>query len=289
MLHGHDRWHGLGGEFDVVQCSLCGLAGTVPRLAGDELWRYYPSDYYTNTAGAEPAAEGGPRGRVNARIGGLRTRLFERFGPFRDLYAAAPGRVLDVGCGAGDLGADFLARGWEVAGVEPGKAAAAAATARGIDVHPGTLDDTPWDDDSFDAVVFNHSLEHVPDPLGDLRAAERLTRAGGLVAVSVPNFGSWQRRLFGSRWFQLDLPRHLNHFDRRSLPALAERAGLAQHRVWSSSSLQGLPGSLQYALRGEMAWSPGTLYRLGYLLWPLALPLDRVAGGDCLHFVGVAS
>jgi hypothetical protein len=36
-----------------------------------------------------------------------------------------------------------------------------------------------------------------------------------------------------------------------------------------------------------MAWSEGTLYRLGYLLWPLEQPLDLVLGGDCLHMVAL--
>jgi hypothetical protein len=103
----------------------------------------------------------------------------------------------------------------------------------------------------------------------------------------VPNFGGWQRRLFGSRWFQLDVPRHLNHFDGGSLAGLARRAGLVVRRTWSTSSILSLAGSLQYAVTGRLAWSEGTLYRLGYLTWLLEQPLDRLLGGDCLHMVAV--
>ena len=230
MLHGHDRWHGIAGEFGVAQCAACGLGSTEPRLAGADLARYYPSDYYTNTA-ADPAAPPPPPTGVNKLIGDLRQRLLERFGPFRDLYAAAPGRLLDVGCGQGELAAEFIARGWTAAGIEPSEAAAAAARRHGVEMHVGTLGNAPFAAGSFDAVTFNHSLEHVSDPLGDLRAAARLVRRGGLVAVSVPNFGGWERRAFRTRWFQLDLPRHLNHFDSRSLSALAARAGLTVRRT----------------------------------------------------------
>jgi SAM-dependent methyltransferase len=279
FVHGHDRWHGVAGEFGVVRCATCGMGGTVPRLQGDALARYYPADYYTHVAPAPAAPPAGLRGLPDR----VRRRLFERFGPFRDLYAGPPGRLLDVGCGHGELAAGFMARGWRAAGVEPSRAAADAAAARGIEVHHGTLSDARWPAGSFDAVIFNHALEHVPDPGGDLRAAGRLVRPGGLVVVSVPNFGGWQRRVFGSRWYQLDLPRHLTHFDRRSLPALGERAGLEVVRVWSSASLLSLGGSLQYALTGRMSWPAPVLNRLGYLLWPLQLPLDAIAGGDCLH------
>jgi len=198
-----------------------------------------------------------------------------------------PGRLLDVGCGQGALAAEFIARGWSAAGVEPSDAAARAARRAGLEMHGGTLADAPFAQGSFDAITFNHSLEHVPDPLGDLRRAAALVRPGGTVAVSVPNFGGWQRRLFGSRWFQLDLPRHLNHFDRRSLPALAGRAGLTVRRTWSSSSILSLAGSIQYAIAGRMAWSEATLYRLGYVTWLVEQPVDLALGGDCLHMVAV--
>jgi SAM-dependent methyltransferase len=284
LLHGRDRWHGISGEFAVVRCTACGLASTTPRLAGEEIARFYPADYYTNAA-PPPESEAPTTSAVNRLIANTRTRLFERFGPFRDIYAATPGRLLDVGCGAGDLAAEFIARGWSAAGVEPGSDAAAAAAVRGLEMHVGTLSDAPFAPGEFDAVTFNHSLEHVPDPIGDLRAAARLAKPGGLIAVSVPNFGGWERRVFRGRWFQLDLPRHLNHFDARSLAGVARRAGLTVQRTWSSSSLWSLSGSIQYALRGRMTWSEGTLYRLGYLLWPLEQPVDRLFGGDCLHMV----
>jgi dihydrofolate synthase/folylpolyglutamate synthase len=55
-----------------------------------------------------------------------------------------------------------------------------------------------------------------------VRRARALVRPGGLVLVSVPNFGSWQRRRFGSRWYHLDLPRHRTHFSPAGLKATLE-------------------------------------------------------------------
>ena len=286
LLRGHDRWHGVPGEFAVVRCADCGMAGTLPRLEGEALGRYYPEDYYTHAAPEQAQAARGLRGAVAGALEAARNLLYERFGPFRDLYRGPSGRLLDVGCGSGELALGLAERGWRAAGVEISERAAAAAAAQGLEVHMGTVHDAPWEPGSFDAVIFNHALEHVDDPGADLAAAARLVRPGGLVAVAVPNFGGWQRKLFGGRWFQLDLPRHLTHFDPRSLPALGtRRAGLQVVRVTTAASLQSLPGSLQYVLKGSMVWPPLTLYRLGYLLWPFALPLDRLAGGDCLHVV----
>ena len=200
---------------------------------------------------------------------------------------ASPGRLLDVGCGRGDLAIWFAQRGWRVAGVEPAAAAAGLAAERGIEVHHGTLDDAPWAPETFDAVTFNHSLEHVPDPRLTLRQAGTLVRPGGLVIVSVPNFGGWQRRLFRSRWFHLDLPRHLQHFDRGSLAEMARAAGLESREVRTTSSLLGFLASVQYAIRGRLFLSDVTMHRAMHLLYPLVLLADLVfREADCLHFVG---
>jgi len=44
--------------------------------------------------------------------------------------------------------------------------------------------------------------------------------------ISVPNFGGWQRRRFGDRWYHLDLPRHRVHFTAEAVGRALERAGL---------------------------------------------------------------
>jgi hypothetical protein len=39
----------------------------------------------------------------------------------------------------------------------------------------------------------------------------------GKIIIVVPNYSSWQRKLFNAHWFHLDPPRHLSHFDYESL------------------------------------------------------------------------
>jgi SAM-dependent methyltransferase len=142
----------------------------------------------------------------------------------------------------------------------------------------------------FDAVVFQHSLEHVAEPIDDLRAARELLRPGGILLVSLPNFGSWYARRFGADWFHLDLPRHRSHFTARGLETLVRRAGLELSRTTTATSADGLPMSLQYRRFGERR------YRDGFALYaatgvtlasaPLTALADRLAGeGDLLHAV----
>jgi 2-polyprenyl-3-methyl-5-hydroxy-6-metoxy-1,4-benzoquinol methylase len=272
LLRGRDRLMGGPGQFAVLRCAACGLASTQPRIGKEQFADYYPTDYQPPTRS----------GLVE------RTRLaaIVRFGPYRALSRRQPGRMLDVGCGNGELARAFARGGWQVAGVEPG-AAAERARASGIEVHRGTLEDAPWRGPSFDAVIFNHSLEHLPDPAGSLRQAAALLRDGGVVGVAVPNFDCWQRRLFGSRWFQLDLPRHLQHLDRQTLAALMVRAGLYPVAQTTSSMRPALLVSLQYAVFGRARWTGRGLRLAAWALAPLLWVLDRFVAGDCLHMLAV--
>ncbi|HSZ68838.1 MAG TPA: class I SAM-dependent methyltransferase [Solirubrobacteraceae bacterium] len=298
LLRSHDRLMGGPGDFAVLACQSCGLASTQPRLRAEQFADYYPEVYYPERA--ERA------GRLGGLVERARLEAIVRFGPYRPLYRrapapndaraaregtrtgprqarVAPGRLLDVGCGSGALAATFARHGWSVAGVEPSAQAAARARAAGVEAHTGTLDDAPWRGPTFDAIVFNHSLEHVPDPLASLRQAAALLRDGGTLAVAVPNFGCWQRRLFGPRWFQLDLPRHLQHFESRTLVDMFVRVGLHPTARTTASMRPALLLSLQYAAFGRARWSGRGLRLAAWAIAPALWALDRVLPGDCLH------
>jgi ubiquinone/menaquinone biosynthesis C-methylase UbiE len=100
-------------------------------------------------------------------------------------------RVLDIGCGSGDvtlLAADLVGPGGHVTGVDrdPGsvEAARARAAARGVE-HVAFLVgevDAPRDPGSVDAVVGRFVLMHQDDPAATLAAAARAVRPGGVVA-----------------------------------------------------------------------------------------------------------
>ena len=100
--------------------------------------------------------------------------------------------VLDVGCGAGELVRWMRSQGARATGVECG----AEMRARALAADPGHAasyvdgvgQDLPFDDASFDAVVFSASLHHVPvdDIPAALREARRVVRRGGVVYISEP-------------------------------------------------------------------------------------------------------
>jgi SAM-dependent methyltransferase len=281
-----DRLHGTPGTFDVLVCRRCGSGTTHPPATATELASYYPDAYGPYDA----AAAGGLTGAISRAIRSRQGRALLARPPLTALTGRPPGRLVDVGCGRGDLAALFVARGWRATGIEPSATAVAAARARGIDARAGTLADAPLEPDDYDAAVFQHSLEHTTEPVKDLERVRDALRPGGRVLITVPNFGSWQRRRFRGRWYHLDLPRHRTHFTRTGLTTTLQRAGLTLEQTATSTSTVGLPATIQYALAGRCLFPGGMALRVSAGLCVIALPLsrllDRLAnGGDQLHAV----
>jgi 2-polyprenyl-3-methyl-5-hydroxy-6-metoxy-1,4-benzoquinol methylase len=282
-LRGEDRLLSLPGSFDVRECTGCGLGVTDPRLTGETLARHYPRSYEPYQEHGSPATA-----RAIARMRDIHMMLRLLRPALAELAARPPGRLLDVGCGRGELASAFARRGWTAAGVDPSPDAVRVARSLGVDAREGTLDDVAWDLASFDALVLHHALEHVPDPVATLCRAGELLRPGGWLFVAVPYWGSWQRRRFGSRWFHLDVPRHLQHFDEVSLTTAVRAAELVPRRAWVVVSTVGLLGSLQYAVFGRCVFGgaltlPGQAIAIA--LRPVTVAAGHLLGGDCLDLV----
>ena len=104
-----------------------------------------------------------------------------------------PGRrVVDVGCGAGELVRWLRTQGAQVVGVECGQImlglAHEADPGHADDYLEGVGQDLPVADNSVDLVIFSYSLHHVPaDEMPNaLREAHRVLRAGGTLYVVEP-------------------------------------------------------------------------------------------------------
>lgn len=254
-------------------------------MSDEQLADFYPEQY-----GPYGEGMGSIQRLISRAIRWLQGGIALRTDPLSALRDRRPGRGLDVGCGRGDLAALLIGRGWTMTGVEPSRAACAAAARRDVDARCGTLTTVPLEPGAYDAVVFQHSLEHINDPVGALRTVAAALAPGGLVLITVPNFAGWQARRFRGFWFHLDVPRHRVHFTPEALTRALRSAGLEVASVSTSSSTVGLPGSLQYRLFGRCLFPGGLSLRvasgLAVLTLPFSAALDRLArGGDLLHAV----
>ena len=111
----------------------------------------------------------------------------------------AGARVLDLGCGNGELLQRLVQRkGCSGYGIEIDDANLRAAVARGIDVLQLNLEEglALFGDDSFDVVLQLDTLQHLRNTEKMLRETARVGRIG---IVSFPNFAHWPNRLSVAR------------------------------------------------------------------------------------------
>jgi 2-polyprenyl-3-methyl-5-hydroxy-6-metoxy-1,4-benzoquinol methylase len=281
-----DRQHWLPGVFTLVQCGRCGLIYLNPRPDAGELAGYYPDDY--DLYAAPPGGRAARLAQLNLRYAmAKRCRLVERHAPGR-------GRVLDVGCATGLFLDAMRRRGWQAQGVELVEyAAAQARERRGLDVRTGDLAQARYPDAQFDAVTMWDVLEHVPDPLSELREIRRILKPGGVVVLRVPDVSSPEARWFGEYWIGLDAPRHLYVFSPTTLAALLARAGLepleqldlaGNHHAWALS-VQGWAGERWGPARGRQIRAALQSLPIRLLLAPYFSAVSATRQGTLLSVV----
>lgn len=203
----------------LVRCKQCGLMYLNPRPSQDEIGAFYSDDY----GAYRPAVE-------DERLGLMRwmrrRKLITRRNYVERYSSRKSGCILDVGCATGLFLHEMALAGWEAVGVEPNATAAEYARARlNLNVFQGTLDQTTYPPDSFDAVTFWDVLEHTFSPSSELQRTASLLKPGGLLVINIPNWHSPDRSLFGPYWIGLDPPRHLYVFTRATLTRLLETHG----------------------------------------------------------------
>ncbi len=277
LFHACDRLYGVAGMFRVVRCLRCGLLRTLPQPEPHELRRWYPEDRYYAYA---PRRTAFARRAWRAPLLALRYFPGPLLGPILAAVAKRPpGRVLDVGCGAGEFLDLCAALGWQTVGVELSPRAVELARGAGHEAYCADFLSAPLSPGSFQLIHMSHVLEHMPDPLAALRHARELLAPDGLLIVRVPNIGSPWARAFGCDWYPLDVPRHLWHFSRDTLLAALGKASLAPVRLRTRTFCPLWSLMLRGARRRAGGLSPSVFRppgRLRLLLWQLATAPPRL-------------
>jgi 2-polyprenyl-3-methyl-5-hydroxy-6-metoxy-1,4-benzoquinol methylase len=256
LLRGYDRQYPRRGSFRYGRCASCGVVRQDPLPDPNEIPGFYPEGYGPHVASSVKQESWLTR---TARRHYYQVDSVRRSRALRLLFRAIssrvmPGirpprgenRVLDVGCGSGDLLRTYQSLGWLAKGVEVHPRSCEAARAQGIEVHQGTVFDAPYAPGSFDLVILRHVIEHVLDPVSFLRTAAGLLAKSGVLVLSTPNAGGLGFSLYGSCWYPLDAPRHLLLFDPRSIRRLGEEAGLRPTRLRTPAGARQLWGSRHY-------------------------------------------
>ena len=255
-----DRLFGAPGTWDLRCCPSCGLVWLDPQPIPEDIGKLY-AEYFTHSID-DAVTNNRPSIRKSVKRGILSAgfgykdiakdwkekavgQMFSKFSPFREkvggsvmwLDASKRGCLLDVGCGNGQFLANMRDLGWEVVGVEPDpEAVRVAREMLGLQVYQGTLAETNFPPNSFDAVTMSHVIEHVNDPVSLLVECNRVLKPGGHLALVTPNIDSLGARTFDQAWLHWDPPRHLLLFSPSTLKRCVESAGLRIRELRTPSS-----------------------------------------------------
>jgi SAM-dependent methyltransferase len=225
---------GLSGRFEYLECGNCGCLQLVD--VPSDMSQYYPGDYYSFkrhnplVTWLRRKWSGHAHGVVSV-FGSVLDRLYfpnRAMSAVRRAKMSQNSRILDVGCGAGNLLLDLQHLGYKnLKGVD-------AFLTRDLE-YPGNLKILRRSLESlsepYDLIMLHHSFEHMRAPQLVLQNISRLLASDGLAIIRLPLASSYAWREFGTNWAQLDAPRHLFLHTYRSMEILAKNAGLFVWKV----------------------------------------------------------
>ena len=243
----------LNGRFNIVKCKKCGLVYVNPRPRFNEIHRYYPDEIYysyQDNQGKKNSFRQRFKNFLLETLMGEKRRNFITRNLIVRLFkeklmvvvpSALKGKILDIGCGNGEFLSGLQKYGWDTYGVEISPKACEIAKRVGINVFCGELFQAKYTSEFFDVIVMNQILEHVHSPSSHLKEINRILKPKGLLIISVPNIDSFESKIFKEKWTCLDVPRHLYHFNLKTLTPLLQKHNFEIIEV--KSKVFGLPFS----------------------------------------------
>ena len=205
-------------QFNIVSCKSCGFIFTNPRPYNDVLGNYYKAESYVSHTNSK-------KGIVNKLYHAVRNHTLKSKIQMVSSYVSR-GTILDYGCGTGMFLSAINKAGWETFGMEPDDNARKMASEQGLNVFSDKdRVNTYITDKKFNAITLWHVLEHVTDMPETLSFFKNKLNKDGVLIIAVPNHASYDAEYYKEFWAAYDVPRHLHHFDIKSMTSLVEQAG----------------------------------------------------------------
>jgi 2-polyprenyl-3-methyl-5-hydroxy-6-metoxy-1,4-benzoquinol methylase len=297
-----DRLFGVQGEWHLKKCNNinCGLIWQDPMPIEEDLGLAYQS-YYThqdnNASIKRNCVKTFLRNiYLNAKQGYLATKYGyaekqtslknKLLGYFLYLYPGRRanidfevfylpvqnnGRLLEVGFGSGEMLQGMQQKGWIAEGIDFDPNAVSNALSKGLNVRLGSLAEQHYADNTFDAIVMSHVLEHVHDPLQLLKECHRVLKRGGKLISITPNTLSFGHRVYKQNYLHLDPPRHLNLFNNQSANKLLTLACFNTFKI--TTTIRDVSGTLiaSSVIKNRGLYCMGEPADLSSRLWGFAM------------------
>ena len=205
--------------FDVQYCSHCFNGFSLPKMSERDLKPFYTEQYEAY----QPRT--GFLGWIQRTKYRMDIKLISEVAPPKS-------NLYEIGAGRGEFLREAKEKGFKVAGLEPSPIGRQFAKEHfQIELQDMSASQLNLAE-PVDVVVARHVVEHVNEPHELLKhILDRCLRPEGTLFLKIPNFASWERKLFGKYWAGWDLPRHRFHFSPQGIEHLLLSIGYKDIQV----------------------------------------------------------
>lgn len=249
-----EMMHGFRDTFMYQECGACGCVQI--KNIPDNLPKYYPSNYYSYLIAKKSILSG-----IREMIRSVKDKyaIFKKGLLGNILWNLVPGdlriqalskldirsdtKILDVGCGSGDLLKKLEKTGCKkLIGIDP--------YLKEDTVYSQNLKILSKDflevDEKFDLIMMHHSFEHMHNPKEIFSHIATVLEDTGICMIRIPVADSWAYKYYASEWVQLDAPRHFYLHTDNSIEILCSASQLELVDKWRDSNELQFYGSEQY-------------------------------------------
>jgi methionine biosynthesis protein MetW len=258
----YDDRYGYKGLFDLLECTNCGhqYLKDAPQqhMLGDLYTNFYPRKSF-DPKNFRPYNEGNKL--YNWLVGGRSSAC----------QAVKPrSRVLDIGCGYGETLAYLQhEKSCDAYGVDADRNVEMNAKIHGLSIHIGVFDSSIYEAGSFDTVIMNQVIEHVPEINQTFWEISKVLKSGGTCVLSTPNANSWGSRFFGKKWLNWHAPYHQQFLSKNSVLELCKKNGFTLESIETITRSEWLMYQflhlVNYPIQGTPStfWAPYAIRRTG--------------------------
>ena len=220
---------------------------TTPELPLETLQNYYPKEDYLSHVDEAKSVKSRLYLWVKKRNISTKLRWISK--------ARTSGKLLDFGAGNGAFAHVAEKNGWNTWAFDFSETAKKSLTNKGLkqvnEIQPN---------DNYDVITLWHVFEHLSNPQIQLKRFYEALVPGGVLVLALPNHNSWDAKHYGAHWAAYDVPRHLWHYNKQSILALAKETGFdvlkTYNMFWDAFYIALL--SEQYK-KSKFAWVLGFL------------------------------
>ena len=125
------------------------------------------------------------------------------------------------------------------------------ARKRGLKVTKGTLNNN-FKENHFDCVTYQDTLEHITDPVGELKKVRKILKPKGLIYIVTPDINGFWAKILRSLWYHYKPGEHVVYFSKNTIEEALTKAGFTNIKTKKTYHVL----SLEYIFNRLRYYSP---------------------------------